>query len=80
MDVTVKCGTIDVQLTPVFDDGELFFDVVSITPTKPMALIDLRRTISRNIEAIEAEARALYNAILADDLASDAFERSRDDA
>lgn len=80
MDITVKCGTIDVQLTPVFDDGELFFDVVSITPTEPMALIDLPRTISRNIEAIEAEARTLYNAMLADDLASDAFERSRDDA
>ena len=80
MDVTVKYGTIDVQLTPVFDDGELFFDVVSITPTEPMALIDLSRTISRNIEAIEAEARTLYNAMLADDLASDAFERSRDDA
>lgn len=80
MDVTVKYGTIDVQLTPVFDDGELFFDVVSITPTEPVALIDLARTVSRNIEAIEAEARTLYNAMLADDLASDAFERSRDDA
>lgn len=80
MDVTVKYGTLDVQLTPVFDYGELFFDVVSITPTEPVALIDLARTVSRNIEAIEAEARTLYNAILADDLASDAFERSRDDA
>ena len=80
MDVTVKYGTIDVQLTTVFDDGELFFDVVSITPTEPVALIDLARTVSRNIEAIEAEARTLYNAMLADDLASDAFERSRDDA
>ena len=80
MDVTVKYGTIDVQLTTVFDDGELFFDVVSITPTEPVALIDLARTVSLNIEAIEAEARTLYNAMLADDLASDAFERSRDNA
>lgn len=80
MDVTVKYGTFDVQLTPVFDDGELFFDVVSITPSEPVNLLDLTRTVSRSIEAIEAEARALYNVMLADDLASDAFERSRDDA
>ena len=80
MDVTVKYGTFDVQLTPVFDDGDLFFDVVSITPTEPVALIDLARSLSRNFEDIEAEARTLYNAMLADDLASDAFERSRDDA
>lgn len=80
MDVTVKYGTIDVQLTPVFDDGELFFDVVSVTANDPMTLIDLARTVSRNIEAIEAEARTLYNAMLADDLASDAFERGRDNA
>lgn len=80
MDVTVKYGTIDVQLTPVFDDGELFFDVVSVTATEPMSLGDLARSVSRNFVAIEAEARALYNAMLADDLASDAFERSRDDA
>lgn len=80
MDVTVKCGTIDVQLTPVFDDGELFFDVVSITTTEPMALIDLPRTIIRNFESIESEARTMYDLMLVDDLASYAFERSRDDA
>lgn len=80
MDVTVKFGTFDVQLTPVFDDGELFFDVVSITPTEPVNLLDLTRTVSRSIEAIEAEARTLYDAMLADDRAGDAFERSRDDA
>lgn len=80
MDVTVKFGTFDVQLTPVFDDGELFFDVVSIAPTEPVNLLDLTRTVSRSIEAIEAEARTLYNVMLADDLASDAFERSRDNA
>lgn len=80
MDVTVKYGTIDVQLTPVFDDGELFFDVVSITPTEPVSLIDLASIVSRNFEAIEAEARTMYDLMLADDLASYAFERSRDDA
>lgn len=80
MDVTVKYGAIDVQLTPVFDDGELFFDVVSVTANEPMPLVDLARTVIRNFEAIKAEARTLYNALLADDLASDAFERSRDDA
>ena len=80
MGVTVKHGTIDVQLTPVFEDGELFFDVVSVTATDPMTLIDLARSLSRNFEAIEAAARDLYDAMLADDLASDAFERSRDDA
>lgn len=80
MDVTVKYGAIDVQLTPVFDDGELFFDVVSVTAHDPMTLIAMARALSRNFEAIESEASALYNAMLADDLASDAFERSRDDA
>lgn len=80
MDVTVKYGTIDVQLTPVFEDGELFFDVVSVSATDPMTLNDLAITVSRNIWAIEAEARTLYNAMLADDLSSYAFERSRDDA
>lgn len=80
MDVTVKYGTIDVQLTPVFDDGELFFDVVSVTANEPMTLIDLARSVSRNLEAIESDARIMYDLMLADDLASNAFERSRDDA
>lgn len=80
MDVTVKYGTLDVQLTPVFDDGELFFDVMSVSATDPMTLNDLAIAVSCNIWAIEAEARALYSAMLADDLAGDAFERSRDDA
>lgn len=80
MEVTVKYGTIDVQLTPVFDDGELFFDVVSVTANEPMTLVDLARSVSRNLEAIESDARIMYDLMLADDLASDAFERSRDDA
>lgn len=73
MDVTVKYGTIDVQLTPVFDDGELFFDVVSVTATEPMSLVDLARGVSRNIEAIESEARTMYDLMLADDLAQLCF-------
>lgn len=80
MDVTVKYGAIDVQLTPVFDDGELFFEVVSVTANEPMTLVDLARSVSRNLEAIESDARIMYDLMLVDDLASNAFERSRDDA